>query len=253
MGLAERELKDQKESKPRGNVTLSTAPLAVLRLLVAIIVTLHVLSLMAVLTKYFSDGKYVWLTQYVDVGIENNIPTIYSAVQLIFTGLLCLVVSRVCRRLSGSDCAYWLVLGFVMIFLGFDEGATIHEMVGSRMEAYFERGGYLYWLWVVPYGVLTAWFAAAYFPFLMRLPKKTRIGLIVSGAIFVCGAIGVEMISAAEYEVAKEAGVRSLRYYLMYSFEEFLEMLGIALFVYFVLDYLALLTPSIEVKLRSEG
>ncbi len=86
----------------------------------------------------------------------------------------------------------------------------------------------------------------------MRLPSKTRLGLILSGAIFVGGAIGVEMISAAEYEAAKDAGVRSLQYYLLYSLEEFMEMLGIALFIYYVLDYLASLTPSIELKLRSE-
>ena len=59
------------------------------------------------------------------------------------------------------------------------------------------------------------------------------------------------MISAAEYEVAKEAGVRSLKYYLLYSVEEFMEMLGIALFVYYVLDYLASLAPSVQLKLRS--
>lgn len=209
-------------------------------------------SLASVLAKYYFNDRYYQVTRFFDAGIEDNIPTIYSVIALAFAGFVCLIPAFLANNIKGIDRRHWLVLGGVMLFLAFDEGATIHEMIGSHFHDRFESGGYLYWLWVIPYGVLTAWFAAAYFPFLMRLPNKTRLGLVLSGAIFVGGAIGVEMISAAEYEAAKEAGVRSLKYYLLYSLEEFMEMFGIALFIYYVLDYLASLTPSIELKLRSQ-
>lgn len=234
------------------STVIALAPRTLYFYLLGAVCFIQTLNLVSVFAKYFYDGKYYRVTEYFDVGIEHNIPTIYSTTQLIFAGFCSLLVSKVCRFLCLRDQSYWLVLGLVLIFLGIDEGATIHEMIGSHFHDRFERGGYLYWLWVVPYGVLTAWFAAAYFPFLMRLPNKTRLGLILSGAIFVGGAIGVEMISAAEYEAAKEAGVRSLKYYLLYSLEEFMEMFGIALFIYYVLDYLASLTSSIELKLRSD-
>lgn len=231
---------------------IKLAPKSVLAFFLFVILIIHLLSLAAVLVKYHFDGEYFRLTQFFDVGIEDNIPTIYSVVALIFAGVVCFVTWRIIKNLKAKDPIYWLILGIVMVFLGFDEGATIHETIGSWVKRNYHGEGYFRWLWVVPYSVLTAWFAAAYFPFLMRLPSKTRLGLILSGAIFVGGAIGVEMISAAEYEAAKDAGVRSLQYYLLYSLEEFMEMLGIALFIYYVLDYLASLTPSIELKLRSE-
>ena len=231
---------------------IKLAPKSVLAFFLFVIVIIYFLSLAAVLVKYHFDGEYFRLTQFFDVGIEDNIPTIYSVVALVFAGVVCFVTWSTSKTLGAKDAIYWFFLGVVMVFLGFDEGATIHETIGSWVKRNYHGEGYFQWLWVVPYGVLTAWFAAAYFPFLMRLPNKTRLGLILSGAIFVGGAIGVEMISAAEYEAAKEAGVRSLKYYLLYSLEEFMEMLGIALFIYYVLDYLASLTPSIELKLRSE-
>lgn len=233
------------------DITFMALPTTVMRFLVSSILLLQGLNIVSVFLKYYYDGKYYRVTEYFDVGIEHNVPTIYSTTQLIFAGFCALSTFKVLRFQGLRDAGYWFFLGIVLIFLGLDEGATIHEMIGGHFHDRFERGGYLYWLWVVPYGVLTAWFAAAYFPFLMRLPKKTRLGLILSGAIFVAGAIGVEMISAAEYEVAKEAGVRSLKYYLLYSVEESMEMLGIALFVYYVLDYLASLAPSVQLKLRS--
>jgi hypothetical protein len=244
---------DGLNSEFRGVIAkLGVTPFTVLRFLLLNILALQALNLASVLAKYYYDGRYYRLTEYFDVGVEHNIPTIYSTTQLIFAGFCSICVFKVLRVINLRDQYYWCTLGVVLIFLGFDEGATIHEAVGGLFNNRFESGGYLYWLWVVPYGVLTAWFAAAYFPFLMRLPNKTRLGLVLSGAIFVGGAIGVEMISAAEYEAAKAAGVRSLKYYLLYSLEEFMEMFGIALFIYYVLDYLASLTPSIELKLRSD-
>ena len=231
---------------------IKLAPKSVLAFFLFVILIIHFLSFAAVFVKYHFDGEYFRLTQFFDVGIEDNIPTIYSVVALVFAGVACLLTWAITRAVGAKDPIYWFFLGVVMVFLGFDEGATIHETIGSWVKRNYHGEGYFRWLWVVPYGVLTAWFAAAYFPFLMRLPKKTRLGLILSGAIFVGGAIGVEMISAAEYEAAKEAGIRSLKYYLLYSLEEFMEMFGIALFIYYVLDYLASLTPSIELKLRSE-
>lgn len=230
---------------------IKLAPKSVLAFFLAAILIIQLLSLAAVLVKYHFDGEYFSLTQFFDVGIEDNIPTIYSVAALMFAGVACLLTWAITRAVGAKDPIYWFFLGVVMVFLGFDEGATIHETIGSWVKRNYHGEGYFRWLWVVPYGVLTAWFAAAYFPFLMRLPSKTRFGLILSGAIFVGGAIGVDMISAAEYEAAKETGVRSLKYYLLYSLEEFMEMFGIALFIYYVLDYLASLTPCIELKLRS--
>jgi hypothetical protein len=232
---------------------MNLSPTKVLIKFLWVIALVNAASVASILAKYYYNDRYYQITRFFDAGIEDNIPTIYSVIALAFAGFVCFLPASVSKLKSEIDRKHWLVLGCVMLFLAFDEGATIHEMIGSHFHDHFESGGYLYWLWVVPYGVLTAWFAAAYFPFLMRLPSKTRLGLVLSGAIFVGGAIGVEMISAAEYEAAREAGVRSLRYYLLYSLEEFLEMFGIALFVYYVLDYAAHLTPAIQLTLRSDA
>lgn len=161
------------------------------------------------------------------------------------------LIAVVIARPKGRDSSYWYGLAIAFLFLSFDEGATIHETVGHDTELWFENlvTGYLYFIWIIPCGIVVMWFAAAYFPFPQRLPKRTTIGLVASGAIFVGGAIGVESISAAVYEAAFQLERRPLEYYLLYSLEEFIEMFGIALFIFYALDYLATRSEQVSIRL----
>ena len=147
------------------DITFMALPTTVMRFLVSSILLLQGLNIVSVFLKYYYDGKYYRVTEYFDVGIEHNVPTIYSTTQLIFAGFCALSIFKVLRFQGLRDAGYWFFLGIVLIFLGLDEGATIHEMIGGHFHDRFERGGYLYWLWVVPYGVLTAWVRRGLLPF----------------------------------------------------------------------------------------
>lgn len=212
---------------------------------------IHLLNALAIWLKTRFDGEYYRLTEFFDVGIEANIPTIYSTLQLGLASAVSALVAVVIVRQKGRDSGYWYGLAIAFLFLSFDEGATIHETVGYYTEKRFENlaTGYLYFIWIIPYGIGVMWFVAAYFPFLLRLPKRTAIGLVISGAIFVGGAIGVESISAAVYEAAAQLERRPLEYYLLYSLEEFMEMFGIALFIFYALDYLATRSEQVTIRL----
>ena len=58
---------------------------------------------------------------------------------------------------------------------------------------------------------------------------------ITSGAIFVLGAIGFEMLSGWQAEVS---GKRTYLYMIFYTCEEALEMTGIAIFIYALLSHI---------------
>ncbi len=81
----------------------------------------------------------------------------------------------------------------------------------------------------------------------MSLPKKIMILFIVSGTTFVAGAIGFEMLCGRHHALY---GKNDLVYSIFYTCEEFLEMLGIVIFIYTLLLYIAsqfkLLTISIQ-------
>ncbi len=107
-----------------------------------------------------------------------------------------------------------------------------HGPIGGRSDA---RGA-LYFLWVVPYGVATVVIGLAYLKFVWALPKRTRLHFIMAGVIFLTGALGVEMLGAREADLY---GYDTVIYCFLYSVEEMLEMLGVVLFIYALLSYLA--------------
>jgi len=118
-----------------------------------------------------------------------------------------------------------------MLFLTFDEATAIHESIGDHFESYdyVDASGFLYFMWVVPYGVAVGVLGLFFLKFVFSLPAQTRNLFIASGTIFLSGAIGLEVFGAREADLN---GLETITYCVLYTFEELLEMLGIVLFIY---------------------
>ena len=83
---------------------------------------------------------------------------------------------------------------------------------------------------------ITAETGRAYVPFLRRLPAETRRGIFAAGAIFVGGALVLEMIQAAIVDARGRGGGPVS---VLAVIEEAAEMLGATLFLRVLLAYLA--------------
>jgi hypothetical protein len=83
---------------------------------------------------------------------------------------------------------------------------------------------------------------AALIPFLFRLPARFRLLFIVSGAVYVGGGIGVEIVSQL---YADASGKWDPIYAALATLEETLEMLGVALLIYALLQRLATFSMSV--------
>ena len=70
----------------------------------------------------------------------------------------------------------------------------------------------------------------------MSLSKRIKNLFVTSGITFVIGAIGFELLGGRHSDLN---GEDNLTYSLIYTCEEFLEMLGIVIFIYALLIYLA--------------
>jgi hypothetical protein len=183
---------------------------------------------------YHYLGGYGELGEYFDLALEGNIPTLYSAVAILLSAVLLWVHGLESRRANDGQHRYWFALAAIMAFLGVDEAVVIHEQFSTLLERFLEPGGLFYFLWVIPYGIGTVLLGLVFLRFLLRLPRRTARLFVVAGAIFVLGAIAVEMVSARAAELH---GTASLRYSLLYTLEEFLEMTGIVVFIYALLDH----------------
>ena len=163
---------------------------------------------------------------------EGNIPTFFSASMLLFISIVMILIWRA----GGKARWQWLALSGVAAFMACDEAAQIHEMLDHNREwtnGLFEPTGALVGPWVVVYGLIVLAFVAVFLQFYLRLPRKTRLLLGIAGALYVGGAIGLEMIGAAEWS-RNEA---SLVFEIINSGEEMMEMTALAIAIYALIDY----------------
>ena len=199
------------------------------------------------LSFYLGDDELFGLLDFFDLDIEGNVPSLYSAVAVLFCSVLLALITHVNWYKSDGRRFYWLGLTILFLFLAVDEGTAIHEQIGTFLERYMDAQGALYFLWVVPYGVVTLVLGLAYSRFVWELPKDTRLRFVTAGVIFLVGALGIEMLGAREADLH---GSYTITYCVLFTVEEMLEMLGIILFIYALLTHLAAETGRFSLVLE---
>ncbi len=193
-----------------------------------------------------AEGFIISLIDLTSVNAEETIPTWYATILLFLTAVLLAFLASVKQRTEASYRWHWLGLAIIFLYLSVDEGAVIHEIFSDPMQEMFNTSGFFAFGWQIVFIPLVIIFVLAYLRFLTHLPPCTRNLFILAGIIYVGGAIVVEGISANQWDV--DGGV-SFTYLAIATVEEFLEMMGVILFIYALLGYVvgagytAVLTP----------
>jgi len=213
-------------------------PQKILKINLLLILFLVLANIIGIIYRYYIDPNFhgliaglIWLF---DLDQERNIPTLYSSIALVIASILLLWISIIHKNLK-SPYKAWFVLSLIFLFLAIDELASIHERLTGITRDAFKTSGFLYYAWVIPYGIALVVFIISYSKFLFDLPKSTMILFLVSGTTFVSGAIGFEMLGGRQ---ANLYGTDNLLYPFYYTCEESLEMIGIAIFIYTLLSYM---------------
>lgn len=217
--------------------------------LLCFIAVLLLLNFATILSRfYFGFDFALGLVPLFDFGAEKNIPTLYSSLALLVSSTLLFLIALSHRR-NGASYRYWFGLAFIFLFLSIDETATLHERLIKPVRALLNTSGLLYFAWVIPYGAVLIVFILTYSRFLMRLPAKTRILFCIAGTTFVTGAIGFELLGGRHYEIH---GKSNTAYALFQTAEEFLEMLGVVIFIYSLLNYIVNQFGSLTLTLNKQ-
>ena len=177
---------------------------------------------------------------------EQNIPSTWSAAQLLFASfavLACIPVdarSKLCR--SSLPCWHlWLFIGSVLLLMAIDEYVTYHERLrsvifslGIMSPGEATIGGYA-WPWTI-YGavfVLVVGVPAAIFSWQAFSRQRYLFHLLLlAGLVFVAGAIGFEnlRVFSINYHGAMAAN-------LLVTLEETCEMVAVSLVTFVFLRY----------------
>ncbi len=226
-------------------------PTELARVLLRIVATLVAINCLYMYVYFAFDGHSLFgVGDYFDLGIEHNIPTMYSALAILMASCQLALLARANRDKPDGKRGYWIALSAIFLFLALDEATAIHESIGGYFENFIEPTGYIYFMWVVPYGVAVVVTGLAFLKFVLSLPKLTRNRFIVAGTIFITGAVLIEMPGAAEAELN---GTDTIKYCLLYTFEELFEMLGIVLFNYALLSHLTVYHGPVEIVLDTDA
>jgi hypothetical protein len=211
-------------------------PINILRKNLYIIGLLLCAHMLGMISKYCFGHDYVYgLVRLFNFDTEQNIPTLYSTIALLFSSIL---VSLIAFRRKQLQIPYipWLWLSLIFLFMSIDEASSIHELLVRPAREISEPSGVFYHAWVVPYGLALVVLIIAYSKFLFELPKRIMTLFLISGAIFVLGSVGFECLAGRHVELY---GSMNILYDIMSTCEELLEMIGIALFIYALLTYIS--------------
>jgi hypothetical protein len=128
-------------------------------------------------------------------------------------------------------------LAVLSLIFSFDEGASIHELATQPLQRLFGQNlpGYLHFAWVIPAAIIVIAILSFFMKFFFSLPRRTQILFIISVLVYICGALGMEMISANYAEVN---GIKNIVYNVLVTLEETLEMTGMVIAIYALLDYI---------------
>lgn len=235
---------------------LAISPKKVTTILTVIVLSLTVAHIIGQYYKDFlgSDPFLLKIVDKLDLDIEtNNLPNWYQSSTLLLCSFLLGVVALLKKAQRSADIRYWGFLAVTFLYLSVDELVAVHEHATVPLRLALDLHGLFYLSWVIPAAVCLSIFVGLYLKFLWRLPAETRWVFIISGTIYVAGAVGLEMISARFFELNEPlimdlaaTGPIVFQYALLTGAEEFLEMTGIVIFLYGLLSHIGSGTVSIQ-------
>lgn len=152
---------------------------------------------------------------------EANLPTWYSTALLLACAATLAFIGR--ADVPGQT-GYWRLLAAVFLYLSIDEAVGLHEQLNGLVEL----GGPFYFSWIIPAGAVVLVLGLAYLRFLGRLPADTRRRFVLAGALYLAGALLMEIPLGLWTEAHGDA---DLGYALIDFVEETLEMIGATLFL----------------------
>ncbi len=197
------------------------------KIYVALLVMISLLSLVNILgllhSHYglFGERSLEQSINLFNMDREGNIPTLFSFLLIFLCAVIIYLIGESMKE-SKEPYVGWFLMGWIFLFLALDEGAQFHELLISMVRSRMETRGVFYFAWMIPYLMLATLFVIVFIPFLKRLPAEIRNLFILSGVIFLAGAVGMEMLGGLRAETYGE----DIYYGWIATLEEILEMVG---------------------------
>lgn len=234
---------------PKSKIIFSLSPEKTTRFLVVLVSSLVLCSLFFQFCVYFLPDFPLRDTfaPLFNLNTEQNIPTLYSLLTLLFCAMLLAVIAKVKKSARDRYVNYWRVLAVIFAYLALDEALSIHEKFEAPVKTSLNPSGFLYYAWVIPGAIFALAIFLGFLKFINALPPKTKRLILTAGIVFVGGALGMESLSGAYADFYTGTNFTAA---MLGSIEEFMEMLGIIIFIYALLSYIRSEMNGLNVKIK---
>ncbi len=235
-------------SSSTGDLKFFLSPRKTTRFLVVLVCSLVLCSLFFQFSIYFLPDYPLRdsLALISNVNYEQNIPSLYSWSALLFCAVLLAIIAKVKKNIGDRYANHWRALAVIFVYLSLDEAISIHERFIEPLRTSLNTSSFLYYAWVIPGAIFVIVFLLGFLKFINALPPKTKRLFLTAGTVFVSGAIGMELLSGAYDELYSYNTFISST---LTSIEEFMEMIGIVIFIYALLSYISSELKEVNLKI----
>ena len=190
---------------------------------------------------------------------EQNIPTFFSVLLLLFASSLLAIITLLEVKLRAPHASKWAILSFGFLCMAYDEAFSVHERLTLPVRTLLgdDNLGIFYYAWVIPAIALVFVLGLFFIKFLLNLPAITRFSFLIAATIYLGGAIGIELIGGRYDELYRykfnELYGYNFTYSMIATVEESLEMAGIIVFIHSLLSYCSDKYKEVRFKLDSQA
>lgn len=179
-----------------------------------------------------------------NLNLEANVPSWYSAFLMIIISGLSFFIAKI---KTSSEKKYFLFLSIIFLFMSLDEISSIHEIMNKPVRNLLNLGSVFYWAWIVPGLIFLIIFGLTFRQFFKLIGKRFSKLFVSSGVIYIMGVIGFEMLGGWLY--SNKLG-NSYYYIFEVVVEESLEMVGLWLFIYALIEYLKSFVDEVRIGIQ---
>ena len=217
-------------------IKLTIVKAMLLRWHIGIVVAIQIANIPALWLRYVAvnvKGQDIFVS-FFSVSSEGKLGTFFSGVVLLVCALFLAVIAYAKLQNLEPYRALWALLSLIFLYIAFDEVTAVHERIGPIIGDMLGSWGLLRG-WVVPGIICVTLIGFAYIRFIIDLPKRSRLLFVAAGALYVFGALGMEIVGIWYMRSNVTA---DLGYGILATIEEIFEMSGLVVFLYALLDYL---------------
>jgi hypothetical protein len=184
--------------EPRTSMELNIRPRALARWLTIGITAFAIAHLVTLTVRdVLGRGNVMGFVPQFQMGNEGNAPTWFSSLLLLLSAALLTVITLLHGRRNDPYRRHWAGLAIAFAFLSCDEVAQVHEQLVIPMSRIVQIAFFKYIAWVLVYLPLVVVGGIMYVAFLRSLPALYRRRFVIAAALYVGGALGMELITGA--------------------------------------------------------